>query len=82
MSVYVLISSILYALILNYKVHSFSTHAREQYQKLVTMHNNMTTLFQNMVEFFAIDPKKTSVDELFTDLSNFRTMFMVSVLAP
>ncbi|XP_060797730.1 protein diaphanous homolog 3 isoform X2 [Neoarius graeffei] len=58
------------------KMASFSTQAREQYQKLVIMHNNMNTLFQNMVEYFTIDPKKTSVDELFTDLSNFRAMFM------
>ncbi|KAB5559401.1 hypothetical protein PHYPO_G00028610 [Pangasianodon hypophthalmus] len=43
------------------------------------MHSNMNTLFQNMVEYFAIDPKKTSVDELFTDLSNFRAMFVQAV---
>uniref|UniRef100_A0A667YK49 Diaphanous-related formin 3 n=1 Tax=Myripristis murdjan TaxID=586833 RepID=A0A667YK49_9TELE len=46
-----------------------------QYGKLVVMHNNMETLYQNMVEYFAVDPKKTSVEELFTDLSNFRSMF-------
>lgn len=51
--------------------------AREQYQKLVIMHSNMGTLYQNMVEYFAIDPKKTSVEELFSDLSNFRAMFAV-----
>uniref|UniRef100_A0A667YKC4 Diaphanous-related formin 3 n=1 Tax=Myripristis murdjan TaxID=586833 RepID=A0A667YKC4_9TELE len=45
------------------------------YGKLVVMHNNMETLYQNMVEYFAVDPKKTSVEELFTDLSNFRSMF-------
>ncbi|KAL1021706.1 hypothetical protein UPYG_G00016900 [Umbra pygmaea] len=50
--------------------------ATEQYQKLRIMHSNMGTLYQNMVDYFAIDPKKTSVEELFTDLSNFRTMFM------
>ncbi|XP_030627945.1 protein diaphanous homolog 3-like [Chanos chanos] len=58
------------------KMASFAMHAREQYQKLVIMHSNMDTLYQNMVEYFAIDPKKTSVEELFTDLSNFRAMFM------
>uniref|UniRef100_A0AAR2J653 Diaphanous-related formin 3 n=1 Tax=Pygocentrus nattereri TaxID=42514 RepID=A0AAR2J653_PYGNA len=52
---------------------------REQYQKLVIMHGNMGTLYQNMVEFFAIDPKKTSVEELFTDISNFRAMFVQAV---
>uniref|UniRef100_A0A667YT26 Diaphanous-related formin 3 n=1 Tax=Myripristis murdjan TaxID=586833 RepID=A0A667YT26_9TELE len=54
---------------------SFTHCAREQYGKLVVMHNNMETLYQNMVEYFAVDPKKTSVEELFTDLSNFRSMF-------
>uniref|UniRef100_A0A8C4GPE5 Diaphanous-related formin 3 n=1 Tax=Dicentrarchus labrax TaxID=13489 RepID=A0A8C4GPE5_DICLA len=49
--------------------------AREQYGKLVIMHSNMETLYQNMLEYFAVDPKKTSVEELFTDLSNFRSMF-------
>ncbi|KAK7913161.1 hypothetical protein WMY93_013372 [Mugilogobius chulae] len=57
------------------KMTSFSTGAREQYAKLVIMHGNMESLYQNLLEFFAVDPKKTSVEELFTDLSNFRSMF-------
>ncbi|XP_055010798.1 protein diaphanous homolog 3 [Boleophthalmus pectinirostris] len=57
------------------KMTSFSTVAREQYAKLVIMHGNMESLYQNLLEFFAVDPKKTSVEELFTDLSNFRAMF-------
>ncbi|MFT7819397.1 protein diaphanous homolog 3 [Arapaima gigas] len=52
-------------------------HAREQYQKLVVMHDNMGTLYQNLLEYFAIDPKKTSVEEFFTDMSNFRSMFVL-----
>ncbi|XP_064872943.1 protein diaphanous homolog 3-like [Oncorhynchus nerka] len=58
------------------KMSSFSTSAREQYQKLMIMHSNMGTLYQNMLDYFAMDSKKTSVEELFTDLSNFRTMFL------
>uniref|UniRef100_A0A8C6U6A1 Diaphanous-related formin 3 n=1 Tax=Neogobius melanostomus TaxID=47308 RepID=A0A8C6U6A1_9GOBI len=54
---------------------SFHTVAREQYAKLVIMHSNMEMLYQNLLEYFAVDPKKTSVEELFTDLSNFRAMF-------
>uniref|UniRef100_A0A8C1VZ19 Diaphanous-related formin 3 n=1 Tax=Cyprinus carpio TaxID=7962 RepID=A0A8C1VZ19_CYPCA len=46
---------------------SFHTFAY-QYQKLVIMHSNMVSLYLNMLEYFAIDPKKTSVEELFTDL--------------
>lgn len=58
--------------------HSFAQHAREQYDKLVVMQRSMDAQYQSMVQFFSIDPKKTSVEELFTDLSNFRSMFMVS----
>uniref|UniRef100_A0A8D3AIH7 Diaphanous-related formin 3 n=1 Tax=Scophthalmus maximus TaxID=52904 RepID=A0A8D3AIH7_SCOMX len=57
------------------KMSSFSKVAREQYGKLVIIHSNMETLYQNLLEYFAVDPKKTSVEELFTDLSNFRSMF-------
>ncbi|XP_034437174.1 protein diaphanous homolog 3-like isoform X3 [Hippoglossus hippoglossus] len=57
------------------KMESFSKVAREQYGKLVIMHSNMETLYRNLLEYFAVDPKKTSVEELFTDLSNFRSMF-------
>ncbi|XP_047664094.1 protein diaphanous homolog 3 isoform X2 [Tachysurus fulvidraco] len=61
------------------KMASFFTQAKEQYHKLDIMHSNMNTLFHNMLEYFAIDPKKTSVDELFTDISNFRAMFVQAV---
>ncbi|KAM4744231.1 protein diaphanous homolog 3-like isoform 3-T3 [Anableps anableps] len=57
------------------KMASFSRVAQEQYGKLVIMHSNMQTMYQNLLEYFAVDPKKTSVEELFTDLSNFRSMF-------
>lgn len=57
------------------KMTSFTKVAQEQYAKLVIMHGNMESLYQNLLEYFAVDPKKTSVEELFTDLSNFRTMF-------
>uniref|UniRef100_A0A7N6FK76 Diaphanous-related formin 3 n=1 Tax=Anabas testudineus TaxID=64144 RepID=A0A7N6FK76_ANATE len=55
--------------------HSFSNVAREQYGKLAIMHSNMQVLYENVLEYFAIDPKKTSVEELFADLSSFRSMF-------
>ncbi|XP_042558841.1 protein diaphanous homolog 3 isoform X5 [Clupea harengus] len=61
------------------KMTSFSQQAREHYQKLVIMHSNMAALYQNMLQYFAIEPKKTSIEELFTDLSNFRAMFAQAV---
>lgn len=65
---------------LDHTFHSFSKGAREQYSKLVIMHSKMETSYQNILEYFAVDPKKTSVEELFTDLSNFRSMFTVSIM--
>uniref|UniRef100_A0A670IPA0 Diaphanous related formin 3 n=1 Tax=Podarcis muralis TaxID=64176 RepID=A0A670IPA0_PODMU len=50
--------------------------SREQFQKLSRMHNSMETLYRNVMEFYAVDWKKVSVEEFLTDLNNFRTMFM------
>ncbi|XP_064165909.1 protein diaphanous homolog 3-like [Anguilla rostrata] len=61
------------------KMSSFSLVAREQHQKLLILHDNMGSLYQDMLQYFAIDPKKTSVEEFFTDVSNFRSMFTQAV---
>lgn len=60
------------------KPHSFAESAREQYEKLSNMHNNMTKLYENLGEYFTFDPKAISIEEFFGDLSNFRTLFLVS----
>ncbi|NXA13498.1 DIAP2 protein, partial [Sapayoa aenigma] len=52
------------------------TCAREQYEKLSNMHNNMTKLYENLGEYFTFDPKAISIEEFFGDLSNFRTLFL------
>ncbi|XP_063068121.1 protein diaphanous homolog 3-like [Engraulis encrasicolus] len=61
------------------KMTSFFQQAGEQYQKLVTMHSSMATLYNSLLAYYAMDPKKTSIEELFTDLSNFRAMFTQAV---
>ncbi|XP_048834132.1 protein diaphanous homolog 3-like isoform X1 [Brienomyrus brachyistius] len=61
------------------KMASFAAQAREQYEKLDIMHTNMIMLYKNLLEYFAVDPKKTSVEELFSDISSFRSMFMQAV---
>lgn len=61
-------------------VHSFLVHAKEDFQKLSRMHENMEKLYQNVMRYYAIDLKKVSVEEFLTDLNNFRTMFMVQSL--
>lgn len=58
------------------KMTSFAKSARDQYEKLSNMHNNMTKLYENLGEYFTFDPKATSIEEFFGDLSNFRTMFL------
>uniref|UniRef100_A0A8B9FCG4 Protein diaphanous 2 n=1 Tax=Amazona collaria TaxID=241587 RepID=A0A8B9FCG4_9PSIT len=55
---------------------SFLHSAREQYEKLSNMHNNMTKLYENLGEYFTFDPKAISIEEFFGDLSNFRTLFL------
>ncbi|XP_068015007.1 protein diaphanous homolog 3 isoform X2 [Melanerpes formicivorus] len=61
------------------KMSSFLLHAREDFQKLSRMHENMEKLYQNVMGYYALDLKKVSVEEFLTDLNNFRTMFMQAV---
>ncbi|XP_074715650.1 protein diaphanous homolog 3 [Strix uralensis] len=61
------------------KMSSFLVHAKEDFQKLSLMHENMEKLYQNVMGYYAIDLKKVSVEEFLTDLNNFRTMFMQAV---
>uniref|UniRef100_A0A452H1I7 Uncharacterized protein n=1 Tax=Gopherus agassizii TaxID=38772 RepID=A0A452H1I7_9SAUR len=55
---------------------TISFFAQDQYEKLSNMHNNMTKLYENLGEYFTFDPKATTIEEFFGDLSNFRTMFL------
>uniref|UniRef100_A0A8C0B9N7 Diaphanous related formin 3 n=1 Tax=Buteo japonicus TaxID=224669 RepID=A0A8C0B9N7_9AVES len=57
----------------------FLIHAKEDFQKLSRMHENMEKIYQNVMGYYAIDLKKVSVEEFLTDLNNFRTMFMQAV---
>ncbi|XP_068277947.1 protein diaphanous homolog 3 [Nyctibius grandis] len=61
------------------KMSSFLVHAKEDFQKLSRIHENMEKLYQNVMGYYAIDLKKVSVEEFLTDLNNFRTMFMQAV---
>ncbi|XP_057164171.1 protein diaphanous homolog 3 [Ursus arctos] len=58
------------------KMSSFVISAKEQYEKLLKLHENMEKLYQSMMEYYAIDVKKMSVEDFFNDLNNFRTTFM------
>ncbi|XP_017404051.1 protein diaphanous homolog 2 isoform X3 [Cebus imitator] len=61
------------------KMTSFTKSAREQYEKLSTMHNNMLKLYENLGEYFIFDSKTVSIEEFFGDLNNFRTLFLEAV---
>ncbi|XP_042333998.1 protein diaphanous homolog 2 isoform X2 [Sceloporus undulatus] len=58
------------------KMTSFAKSAREQYEKLSNMHNNMTKLYDSLGDYFCFDPKATSSEEFFGDLSAFRILFL------
>ncbi|XP_053130395.1 protein diaphanous homolog 2 isoform X4 [Hemicordylus capensis] len=58
------------------KMTSFAKSAKEQYEKLSNMHNNMTKLYEHLGEYFCFDPKTVSIEEFFGDLSMFRTLFL------
>ncbi|XP_073918768.1 protein diaphanous homolog 2 isoform X2 [Castor canadensis] len=61
------------------KMVSFAKTAREQYEKLSTMHNNMLKLYENLGEYFVFDSKAITIEEFFGDLNNFRTLFLEAV---
>ncbi|XP_029785530.1 protein diaphanous homolog 2-like [Suricata suricatta] len=58
------------------KMTSFTKSARDQYEKLFTMHNNMLKLYENLGEYFIFDSKTVSIEEFFGDISNFRNLFL------
>ncbi|XP_072854474.2 protein diaphanous homolog 1 [Pogona vitticeps] len=61
------------------KMTSFVKDAQEQYEKLRMMHSNMENLYKELGQYFLFDTNKTSVEEFFTDLHNFRNMFIQAV---
>ncbi|XP_062958620.1 protein diaphanous homolog 3 isoform X2 [Cynocephalus volans] len=61
------------------KMSSFVISAKEQYEKLSKLHENMEKLYQSIMGYYAIDVKKVSVEDFFTDLNNFRTTFMQAI---
>lgn len=61
------------------KMTSFVATAREQFEKLQLMHENMEKQYEDLGSFFVFDPKKISPEELFGDLNNFRNMFKQAV---
>uniref|UniRef100_G3T196 Diaphanous related formin 3 n=1 Tax=Loxodonta africana TaxID=9785 RepID=G3T196_LOXAF len=61
------------------KMSIFVISAKEQYEKLSKLHENMEKLYQSIMEYYAIDVKKVSVEDFLTDLNNFRTTFKQAI---
>lgn len=59
------------------RLHSFIGTAREQYEKLDLLHKNMEKQYSDLGEYFVFDPRKISPEEFFSDINNFRNMFLV-----
>ena len=57
--------------------HGFYESAKDQIDVLVEMHKNMTTMYKELVEYFCLDMKKTSMEEFFGDIKTFLDVFEV-----
>lgn len=58
--------------------HGFYKSAKDQIDVLVEMHKNMTTMYKELVEYFCLDTKKTSLEEFFGDIKTFLDCFEVN----
>ncbi|XP_007428625.1 protein diaphanous homolog 1 [Python bivittatus] len=61
------------------KMTSFVKGAQEQYEKLRMMHANMESLYKELGQYFLFDTNKISIEEFFTNLRNFKNMFVQAV---
>uniref|UniRef100_A0A8C6X8U5 Diaphanous related formin 1 n=1 Tax=Naja naja TaxID=35670 RepID=A0A8C6X8U5_NAJNA len=59
--------------------YSFVKEAQEQYEKLRMMHANMENLYRELGQYFLFDTNKISIEEFFTNLRNFKNMFVQAV---
>ena len=57
---------------------SFHESASETYEVLDGMYSKMSALFQEIAKYFAFDPKKYGLEELFSDINKFCQHFTVS----
>lgn len=56
-------------------MEGFYNSAKDQIDVLVEMHKNMTTMYKELVEYFCLDIKKTSMEEFFGDIKTFLDFF-------
>ncbi|TRY83825.1 hypothetical protein DNTS_031965 [Danionella cerebrum] len=58
---------------------NFVSTAREHFEKLQLMHQNMEKQYEDLGKYFVFNPKKMSPEEFFGDLNNFKNMFQQAV---
>ncbi|XP_053102654.1 protein diaphanous homolog 1 [Hemicordylus capensis] len=58
------------------KMTSFLKEAQEQYEKLRMMHSNMENQYMELGQYFLFDSNKIPIEEFFTDLHNFKNLFL------
>uniref|UniRef100_H3CK14 Diaphanous related formin 1 n=1 Tax=Tetraodon nigroviridis TaxID=99883 RepID=H3CK14_TETNG len=61
------------------KMSIFVGSAREQYEKLDLLHNNMEKQYIDLGKYYVFDPRKVSAEEFFGELNNFKNMFLQAV---
>lgn len=63
-----------------YYTYGFYNSAKDQIDVLVEMHKNMTTMFKELVEYFCLDIKKTSMEEFFGDIKTLLDHYEVVIV--
>lgn len=65
------------AMVLNTCIYIFVGCAREQFEKLDLLHNNMEKQYTDLGKYYVFDPRKVSAEEFFGELNNFKNLFLV-----
>ena len=55
----------------------FVAECSEKLQIVQEMHKNMTTIFNDLVEYYCLDPKKSNMEEFFGTVNNFIKEYVV-----
>ena len=61
-------------------MYQFVGSATEQFEVLNTMYKKLESLYKEVGKFYAFDPHKYTMEELFQDLKSFKDSFYVSWL--
>lgn len=55
---------------------TFLLEAKDKFQLLEQMYNKMERLFKEIARYYAFDPNKYTLDELFSDIKSFKDQFI------